>query len=124
MKKILTLTLLASLTLVLAACNDKPSVGPLGMPDYKNELTGYIVKFENGDVMLINENEAIILTGDFDFLGLDNGDEIKIYYDELEETFPLRTIVKEMVLKSKGNMSKINEETLEKLKSLGWNLKD
>lgn len=126
MKKIAFLLTLTGIALLASSCKiNKPTTGEIIMPDFKNETKGIVAVFDNGDVMLLNEVEgAIILSGDMNFSGLNNGDELTIYYDDLEETFPSRTIVKEMMLNSKGDVSRIPNEILENLKALGWNLKD
>lgn len=129
MKKLILLGTLSSLALIglLVKTNkdkDIPTTGAVYMPSYKNETKGIIARFENDDVMLLSEKgEAIILAGTMNFSGLENGDELTIFYDDLEDLFPSKTIVKEMMLNSKGDISRINQEILNKIEGLGWILK-
>lgn len=127
MKKFIVVAALAGLALFISNKDKsvaKPVTGPLIMPDFKNKTRGIVARFENDDVMLICEDgNAIILSGNMNFSGLENGDELTIYYDDLEETYPSRTIVKEMMLNSKGDVSRISRDVLDKLKDLGWTIK-
>lgn len=129
MKKLILLGTLSSLALIgllVKTSKDKdiPTTGAVYMPEYKNETKGIIARFENDDVMLLSEKgEAIILAGTMNFSGLENGDELTIFYDDLEDLFPSKTIVKEMILNSKGDISRINQEILNKIEGLGWILK-
>lgn len=129
MKKLILLGTLSSLALIgllVKTSKDKdiPTTGAIYMPEYKNEIKGIIARFENDDVMLLSEKgEAIILAGTMNFSGLENGDELTIFYDDLEDPFPSKTIVKEMILNSKGDVSRINQEILNKIEGLGWILK-
>lgn len=129
MKKLILLGTLSSLALIgllVKTSKDKdiPTTGAIYMPEYKNETKGIIARFENDDVMLLSEKgEAIILAGTMNFSGLENGDELTIFYDDLEDLFPSKTIVKEMMLNSKGDVSRINQEILNKIEGLGWILK-
>lgn len=129
MKKLILLGTLSSLALIgllVKTSKDKdiPTTGAIYMPEYKNETKGIIARFENDDVMLLSEKgEAIILAGTMNFSGLENGDELTIFYDDLEDLFPSKTIVKEMILNSKGDVSRINQEILNKIEGLGWILK-
>lgn len=131
MKKYISAVLAAiMLTMMLTSCGkitgniiDKPTTGALTMPDYEHEIIGRVVRFENDTVMIIpDEGGAIIMTGDMNFTGLNNGDYIRIYCDEIDTSYPAQTVVKEMFLQATGTKEDLPGEELEKLEGMGWKL--
>lgn len=106
-----------------ASVQDEPTTGALTMPEYTTEMTGRIARFTDGQVMLFADDYGpIILGGDMNFEGLNNGDKLTIYCDGIKETYPARTSVVEMTLHERGTAADLSEEVLETLSELGYEL--
>jgi len=120
MKKYITSIIIICMIIFFSACGNGKT-GALTMPDYTSEITGVICKFNDDTVMLFDENKCpIVLSGDMDFSGLENGDSITIYCDGIQETYPAKTIVKEMVFHNHGSVSDLPVDALNSLKSMGF----
>lgn len=126
MKKLVLAAITAGM---LAGCtakqNDVPTAGPLEAPEYTMEITGIAAKFDDGTLMVISEKEGpVVLTGSMNFEGIQTGDHLRVYTGDLMETYPAQAEAVEMMLSSRGTAEDLPQAEMEKLLSMGYEMKD
>ncbi len=104
----------------LTACGEKTSEH-----EETAELTGRYLRQDKGSSLIIDESNTPIVmsnyTGDENiFDNLENGDEIKITFSSIRETYPAGTDIYSCELISKGDISDIDETVITSLEDLGW----
>lgn len=124
MKKIRFVSLILFVTLMIvcfSACTENNK----NMPDDKFAVEGVFLKGSDSFFIITDDNSPIILESKDEstvkaLAAFENGDRIKAYVGEIEETYPARTALYEVELLEKGSGENISSETLDRLKEYGW----
>jgi hypothetical protein len=130
MKKVISIVLCLFLVIALAACGDNREK----MEEDDNLSTAKDVKLwtingrycqaTNGRSLLLSEKEgAISISSENNedlFATLENGDEIEILVDGVDETYPAQATVYSCTLIKKGTVEDLDSDEIQNLENLGW----
>lgn len=124
MKKIKLVSLILFVALMIvcfSACTENKT----NIPADKFAIEGVFLKGRDSSFIITDDNSPIILEGKDEstvkaLAAFGNGDRIKAYVGEIEETYPARTALYEVELLKKGSAENINGEVLNGLKESGW----
>jgi hypothetical protein len=87
-------------------------------------INGRYLEAANGSSLLLSEKEGAICispANDEDlFADLDNGDEIEILVDSVDETYPGQATVYSYTLIEKGTVEDLDADEIQNLEELGW----
>jgi hypothetical protein len=123
MKKIISIVLCALLVISLASCADS------GKNEEEAErwtITGRYCETTDGKSLLLSDTEGAISISpaneDDMFANLENGDEVEISVDSVEETYPGHATVYSYTLIEKGKVEDLDAEEIQSLEELGWKI--
>lgn len=106
---------------------EEPSIvieNQTGYPDDLMTLTGYFLNSKSGTPLIIVDNSPIAMSNrsidEAMFEDFSDGDVIKIWYDNIMESYPGQTNVYYAEAIEGGKFEEINEDVIKSLQDMGW----
>lgn len=96
-----------------------PVTGNIIMPEFEHEYKGRVLRCDKG-VILVTDNNAYEMKGYMNMEGLETGDLLTIFCDDIDDGYPQPVNVKEMFFSKHGSLEDINLNILINLNKLGF----